>query len=79
MSVDSETVRRIARLAGISAEHANDGLRAYYFAIAGISWFLHPALLILAATAVVIILYRREYRSRAFKTISRLAEISRDR
>ncbi|MEE9589440.1 MAG: DUF599 domain-containing protein [Hyphomicrobiaceae bacterium] len=60
---------RTARLAGIAAEHANAGLRAYYFAIAGIAWYLHPVLLMLSVTYVVLVLYRREYRSRALRAI----------
>ncbi|MFM1816831.1 MAG: hypothetical protein RLZ98_3526 [Pseudomonadota bacterium] len=67
--------RRIARLAGISGEHSNHGLRAFYFAMAAATWILHPALLIVSTTLVAVVLYRREYRSRAFKTIARLAEI----
>ena len=69
----------LARLAGLSAEHSNNGLRSYYFALAAITWFLHPVLLIVCSTGVVLVLYRREYASRAFLSISRLAEIARDK
>lgn len=71
--------RRLARLAGISAAHSNNGLRCYYFAVAAASWILHPGLLIVVATLVVVVLYRREYHSPAFKTIARLAEIAAKR
>ncbi len=42
------------------------GLRSYYFAIALMGWILHPLLGIIAASIVVITLYRREFHSRDF-------------
>jgi uncharacterized membrane protein len=54
-----------ARIAGLSADHANSGLRTYYFAIAGIGWFLHPLLFLLATTWVLIIMIRRDFFSRS--------------
>jgi len=52
------------------AGHAyNYGLRAYYFALAAISWFFHPVLLIVASILVVYILYRREFKSKAVQAI----------
>lgn len=59
-----------ARLAGGAGEHANAGLRAYYFGMAGFGWFLHPLALAVAATWVVAVMYRREYMSRALNIIS---------
>jgi uncharacterized membrane protein len=47
------------------ASHAfNYGLRAYYYALASITWFLHPLAFMLATTWVVVVLYRREFRSK---------------
>ncbi len=42
------------------------GLRSYYFAIALMGWILHPLLGVIAASIVVITLYRREFHSRNF-------------
>ena len=50
--------------------HANAGLRAYYFGIATLGWFIHPLVFMLTTLAVVLIVYRREYRSHALATIS---------
>jgi uncharacterized membrane protein len=61
----ADHVAKVAELAGLSAEHANAGLRTYYFAIAGMTWFLHPVLFIVATTWVTLILLRREYISRS--------------
>jgi uncharacterized membrane protein len=57
--------RQLAQLSSLAANHFNDGLRAYYFALAELSWFFHPFAFILSSTWVVIILYRREYHSKA--------------
>lgn len=47
------------------ASHAfNYGLRAYYYALASITWFIHPVAFMLATTWVVVVLYRREFRSK---------------
>ncbi|MDH5488433.1 MAG: DUF599 domain-containing protein [Rhodospirillaceae bacterium] len=42
----------------------NRGLRAYYFGLAALSWFIHPALLAVATMWVVAVLYRREFMSK---------------
>lgn len=51
--------------------HAGDafnlGLRSYYYALAVISWFIHPIALIATSTFVLLVLYRREFRSDALK------------
>lgn len=46
-----------------AGKHFNMGMRAYYFGLATISWFLHPLLFIATTTLVVLITYRREFRS----------------
>ena len=60
---------RAATLAGLVAWHSNAGLRAYYFGIATLGWFIHPTVFMLMMLWVVGVLYRREYRSRALATI----------
>ena len=42
----------------------NNGLRAYYFALAALTWFLHPWLMVAATGWVVYILYQREFHSK---------------
>ena len=56
---------QFADLSSLAANHFNNGLRAYYFALAELSWFFHPLAFMFASTWVVIILYRREYYSKA--------------
>ena len=61
---------RLARLSSLGAENFNDGIRAYYFALAELSWLINPWVFMLASTWVVGVLYRREYHSRALKLLS---------
>jgi uncharacterized membrane protein len=63
---------RTAELSSLSANHSNAGLRAYYFAMALLGWFIHPILFMAATAWVVVVLYRREYRSKAFRAIAGL-------
>ena len=58
------------------AGHAfNYGLRAYYFAMASLAWFIHPLLFMFATTLVVAVLYRREFSSKALKLLVMDADI----
>ena len=56
---------RMAKLSSLGAKHYNDGIRAYYFALAAFSWYIHAWALVLASVWVVLVLFRREYRSKA--------------
>jgi uncharacterized membrane protein len=70
--VDDDCFRRadcIAEIMTLAAKHSNRGLRAYYFATALSASFIHPLALFVAATWVVIVLYRREFRS---QTVAKL-------
>lgn len=58
-----------ALVASLAAKHFNHGVRSYYFGMAALSWFIHPAALIPAVLIVVLVLYRREFRSRTLKAI----------
>ena len=58
-------VEKAAAMVGSAAETFNDGLRAYYFSFAAIAWFFSAWAMVLATGVVVLILYRREFRSEA--------------
>jgi uncharacterized membrane protein len=60
---------RTARLIGIAAEHANSGLRSYYYAIAAMAWFFHPVAFAVATGWVVAILIRRDFFSRSLRIL----------
>ncbi len=66
-----------ARVANLAGDAFNQGLRSYYFALAVLSWFVHPAAFIIMSAIVVGILYHREFRSRALKAL-RLGKVFED-
>lgn len=61
--------KRTARVVSMAANQFNFGLRAYYFAMAILAWFLNPWCFMLASTAVVGILYRREFHSEVLQVM----------
>jgi len=46
-----------------AAHSYNYGIRAYYFAMAALAWFINPWLFMAATATVIFVLYRREFRS----------------
>ena len=60
---------RAAVIVGLAAFHLNRGLRGYFFALAALAWFLHPAIFAFVSTWVVLVLYRRDFRSRALRAV----------
>lgn len=52
----------------------NGGLRAYYFALAALAWFIHPWVFIAATGAVLLVLVRRQGFSRTERVISAQAD-----
>merc|ERR1711879_562098 len=55
------------------ASHSyNYGLRSFYFSLALISWFINPWLFMVAAAAVVGVLYEREFMSTALKSLQKV-------
>jgi uncharacterized membrane protein len=51
------------RVMGLAAETFNDGLRAYYLSFAVVAWFFSAWAFIAGTTAVLWVLYRREFHS----------------
>jgi uncharacterized membrane protein len=64
-------VRRTGDLATLAAESFNNGLRAYYFALAALAWFLNPWVFMAGSSWVVLVLYHREFRSAALQALAR--------
>lgn len=66
-----------AEVANLAGDTFNLGLRSYYYALAVLAWFIHPIAFMVASTAVVIILYQREFHSRAL-TVLRSGKVFED-
>ncbi len=54
---------RAARVISMAANQFNFGLRAYYFGMSALAWFVNPWLFMIFTGGVVLILYRREFHS----------------
>jgi uncharacterized membrane protein len=63
-------INRIAKITSYASTNFNYGLRAYYFGMAALAWFLHPWLMIAATGWVVYILYHREFSSRTLRALA---------
>lgn len=59
-----------ANVIDLAANQFNYGLRAYYFGLALLAWFIHPVAFILATTGVVSVLFRREFHSKTLKALA---------
>jgi uncharacterized membrane protein len=62
-------IDRIAVILGFANRNFNQGLRAYYFGVAALSWFLHPALMIAVTLGVLYVLHQREFRSQTLRVL----------
>lgn len=49
--------------------HFNEGMRGYEFGLAYLGWFIHPLVFIAATTLVVLVIYRREFRSNVLRAM----------
>jgi uncharacterized membrane protein len=70
-SVYAADIDRIAVILSFANRNFNQGLRAYYFGVAALSWFLHPALMIAVTLGVLYVLHQREFRSRTLEILAR--------
>lgn len=55
-----------------AGRHFNMGLRAYYFGLSVLSWFLHPLLFMAVILWVIYEVHRREFRSKAVNDLAEM-------
>lgn len=65
---------RAARMATASAANFNNAMRAFYFGLAIMAWFIQPWLFVLLTAYVVLIIWRREFHSEALVLLAPLAD-----
>ncbi len=58
--VDLDLARRMALMLSLAFWQFNAGIRAYYFALATLGWFIHPLLFMAATVMIVLVLVRRQ-------------------
>jgi uncharacterized membrane protein len=64
-----QDIARVGLLVSFASGNFNQGLRSYYFAMAAMSWFLHPWLMIVITIWIVRVLYAREFQSRTLEVL----------
>jgi uncharacterized membrane protein len=62
-------INSTAKITSYAGANFNYGLRAFYFALAALAWFLHPWLMIVATAWVIAVLYHREFASRTLRAM----------
>lgn len=71
--IDGEKLEKnasnIAELFALAGRSFNEGIRAYYFAIAALAWFYHPIAFMAMSVLIVLILYRRDFHSNTLKAM----------
>jgi uncharacterized membrane protein len=55
--------QKIAAVNTDAGDEFNRGIRAYYFGLAALTWIINPLLFITLTTAIIIVLYRRDFAS----------------
>ncbi len=63
-------VARTARLFQVAGTHFNRGQRAFFFALGYLGWFAGPLAMVASTTAVVIVMWRRQFASAAQRALT---------
>jgi uncharacterized membrane protein len=71
-----EEIDAITRMNALGAKNFNSGIRAYYFSVASVAWFISEWLPIVACILTVMILAHREFFSSAHRTAASAAVIA---
>ncbi len=58
-----------AKLNVVASKSFNRGMRAFFFALGYLGWFIHPVLWIMTTTFVAIVVYRRIFASDALRAL----------
>jgi uncharacterized membrane protein len=63
-------VMRTTQLFGAAARHFNRGQRAFFFALGYLGWFVSPWVFLVSTAAVVIVTWRRQFASNAWRAMA---------
>jgi uncharacterized membrane protein len=67
---DQSIALRAAGILKLAGENFGQGLRAYYFALAALLWFVQPLFFMAGTVIVTVMLYRMEFHSRTLDVLS---------
>jgi uncharacterized membrane protein len=70
-----EHVIRTTRLFGAAARQFNRGQRAFFFALGYLGWFVSPWVFLVSTAAVVIVTWRRQFASSAWRAMAPNVEV----
>ena len=70
MDADRIAAKSAAGILKLAGENFGQGMRAYYFAAAGLMWFVQPLFFIASTLVVTFMLYRMEFHSRTLDVLS---------
>jgi uncharacterized membrane protein len=68
-----EEIDAIAMLNSLAAKNFNNGIRAYYFAVPAVSWFVSPVLAIIVTVVTTLFIVHREFFSSAHRIAASVA------
>ncbi len=71
-----EEIDAIARMNGLGARNFNSGIRAYYFSVATVAWFVSEWLAVAVCLATVLTLAHREFFSSSHRTAASAAVLA---
>ncbi len=66
-------IQKAGAINSLAGDEFNRGIRAYYFGLATLTWFLHPWAFMLATLIVTVVLFRRDYLSHTWQVLSQYA------
>lgn len=70
-----EVARKLAPLFTLAGNHFNHGLRAYYFGLSMLVWFVNPYFFIVSTLITVYVLWHREFRSKTMYALQRAERV----
>jgi uncharacterized membrane protein len=73
---NDEYAVELGKIIGLFGLHFNQGLRANFFALAILTWWINPYFFMASTGMVLYVLYRREFRSKSLKAVNRLKQIA---
>lgn len=77
-SFNEEYAVELGNIIGLFGLHFNQGLRANFFALAILGWWINPYFFFVSTCLVLWILYRREFRSKSLRAVNQLKKIASD-
>ena len=73
--LSAEYAEELGNITGLFGQHFNQGLRANFFALAILGWWVNAWFFLLSTAVVLWVLYRREFRSKSLRVVNNLKKL----